>query len=61
MITWIIFAIGCVMVVEGLVYVLAPSSVERMLEALREFSLQHRRIVGALIVVIGLILIRLTT
>ena len=34
-------AIGLVLVIEGLVYALAPSLVERMLEALRQMPLSR--------------------
>ena len=50
-------ALGLVLIVEGLVYVLAPSVVERMLEALRSVPPEARRILGLLAVVSGLILI----
>ena len=42
----ILRAIAVVLIVEGLVYALAPSLVERMLEALRALPLEQRRIVG---------------
>lgn len=57
MIKEIITAIGLVLVVEGLVYALAPSLVERMLEALRSLPESARRNLGALTVVTGLILL----
>ncbi|MBV6636979.1 MAG: DUF2065 domain-containing protein, partial [Mameliella sp.] len=40
--------IGMVLVIEGLVYALAPQLVERLLEALREMSLEQRRLLGGL-------------
>ncbi|MEM6372362.1 MAG: DUF2065 domain-containing protein [Pseudomonadota bacterium] len=52
---WILLALGLVMIVEGLAYVLAPSLVERVLEALRAMPLPVRRQFGALVVVTGLI------
>jgi len=45
------------MVLEGLVYALAPSLLERMLELLREMPQGAVRQIGALVVVCGLILI----
>jgi uncharacterized protein YjeT (DUF2065 family) len=50
-------ALGLVLIVEGLAYVLAPSLVERLLEALRALPEAARRQVGALGIVTGLILV----
>ncbi|MGP6086620.1 DUF2065 domain-containing protein [Antarctobacter jejuensis] len=49
----IILGIGMVLVIEGLVYALAPSLVERLLEALRILPLEQRRMIGLLSVVSG--------
>ena len=49
--------IAMVLFLEGLVYALAPSLVERLLEALRELPLEMRRNLGLLTVVTGLILL----
>jgi len=49
--------IAMVLILEGLVYALAPSLVERLLEALRELPLEVRRNLGLLTVVTGLILL----
>ena len=51
----LLLAFGLVMIVEGLAYALAPSLVERMLEALRSLPAGAIRQVGALVVVSGLI------
>jgi len=53
----ILLALGLVLIVEGLAYALAPSFIERMLEALRSLPLSARRNVGLLSVVSGLILL----
>lgn len=53
----IILAIGLVLLIEGLAYVLAPSLIERVLEMLRQLSVQDRRTVGALAATLGVILI----
>ena len=53
----ILLAFGLVLIVEGLAYALAPSLVERMLEALRSLPENAVRQVGLLSVVSGLILI----
>jgi len=48
-------ALGLVLIVEGLAYVLAPSVIERVLEMLRTLPESARRQVGALAIVFGLI------
>ncbi|MFK7874231.1 MAG: DUF2065 family protein [Paracoccaceae bacterium] len=53
----LLLALGLVLIVEGLVYALAPSLVERMLEALRSLPELAVRQMGALSCVLGLILI----
>ena len=53
----IFLALGLVLIVEGLVWVLAPSLIEQMLEALRAIPEPARRQVGALALVSGLILL----
>ena len=52
---YIFLALGLVMIVEGLAYVLAPSLIERVLEVLRSLPIPARRQFGALVVVSGLI------
>ena len=49
----IFLALGLVLVIEGLVYALAPSLVENLLEALKEMSLQTRRNFGLVAVALG--------
>ncbi|KIC44662.1 hypothetical protein RA28_17490 [Ruegeria sp. ANG-S4] len=53
----ILLAIGLVLIVEGLAYALAPSLIERMLEALRSLPVQARQLAGLLCVVSGLVLV----
>ena len=53
----IFLALGLVLIVEGLVWVLAPSLVERLLLVLRELPEPARRQAGALALVSGLILV----
>lgn len=53
----LLLALGLVMIVEGLAYALAPSLIERMLEALRALPETAVRQVGLLIVVSGLIVV----
>ena len=52
---WVLLALGLVLMVEGLAYVLAPSLIERVLEVLRSLPESARRQVGALALVSGLI------
>jgi uncharacterized protein YjeT (DUF2065 family) len=49
----ILLAVGLVMIIEGLVYALAPSLIEDLLEALRSLSLEMRRTFGLLVLVFG--------
>jgi uncharacterized protein YjeT (DUF2065 family) len=53
----ILSALGLVLVIEGLVYALAPSLVEQLLEALKDTSLEVRRRfgLGAVTVGVGLV------
>ena len=50
----IILAIGLVLIIEGLVYALAPSLIEQMLAALRDIPPEARRLMGLLAMVTGL-------
>lgn len=50
-------ALGLVLIVEGLVWLLAPSMLEQLLEMLRGLPEAARRQMGALAVVSGLILL----
>jgi len=50
-------ALGLVLIVEGLVYALAPSLVEQLLAALKQMPEDTRRIVGIVAIAIGLFLV----
>ncbi|MDQ2094834.1 DUF2065 domain-containing protein [Rhodalgimonas zhirmunskyi] len=52
-----LLALGLVLMIEGLVYALAPRLVEQMLEALRQMPPEARRLMGVLAMVIGLVLV----
>jgi hypothetical protein len=52
-----LFALGLVLVVEGLAWALAPSSVEAMLEALRRLGVDQRRLAGLAAIALGVALI----
>ena len=51
---YVLTGLGLVLLVEGLVYALAPSLVEDLLAALRNLSLEQRRIFGLLSMALGL-------
>lgn len=53
----IIQAIGLVLVVEGLVFALAPSRLEDVLEAMRSMSHETRRLIGLGSLAIGVVLL----
>ena len=53
----LLLALGLVMILEGLVYALAPSLLERMLEVLRSLPETAVRQIGALVIVVGLVLV----
>jgi uncharacterized protein YjeT (DUF2065 family) len=57
MIETALLALGLVLVVEGLVYALAPHLVDQMLAALAAIPPEARRLMGALALVTGLILV----
>lgn len=46
MIETVIQGIALVLIIEGLAYALAPSLIERMLEAMRDMPLDMRRLIG---------------
>lgn len=50
-------ALGLVLIVEGLVYVLAPSLVEQLLIALRALPIDSRRMVGLLALALGVVMV----
>lgn len=52
---WILLAIGLVLIVEGLVYALAPALLEDLLEMMRQLPVAARRQIGFLCIVSGLI------
>ncbi|MGR3495534.1 DUF2065 domain-containing protein [Citreimonas sp.] len=55
--TDILTGIALVLVIEGLVYALAPSLVERLLEALRAMPVEARRTLGLATLATGLVLL----
>jgi hypothetical protein len=57
----LVFGLGAVLIVEGLVYLLAPNVVKDVLKALDLLSIMDRRKIGALLVVAGFVLVALVT
>lgn len=53
MIETLILAIGLVLIVEGLAWLLAPSLIETLLEALRSLDIDARRLVGLTAIATG--------
>jgi len=52
-----LLAIGLVLVIEGLVYALAPSLVEHLLESLRALPESQRRTLGLAAMALGIVLV----
>ncbi|TKZ21659.1 DUF2065 domain-containing protein [Shimia litoralis] len=52
-----LLAIGLVLIIEGLVYALAPSLVEDLLEALRALPESQRRTMGLVAMALGVVLV----
>ena len=57
MIEKLLFGVGAVMIVEGLVYLLAPNVIKDVLKALALLSIMDRRKIGALMFIAGFILV----
>ena len=56
---WVVLALGLVLLVEGLVYTLAPSLIEDLLEALKSMTIETRRLIGMLALTAGVGLVLL--
>ena len=54
--TLLLLALGLVMILEGLVYALAPSAIERLFEAYRRLTIDQRRAMGLASIAIGVVL-----
>lgn len=61
MIEKLVFGLGAVLIVEGLVYLLAPNVIKDLLKALDLLSIVDRRKIGALLVVAGFVLVVLVS
>ena len=53
MIPTLLWGIGVLMLVEGAAYLIAPSLIERVLNILASTSIQQRRMIGALMALVG--------
>ena len=56
---WVLLAFGLVAIVEGLVLALAPLRLEQVLAMLARLSVEARRLIGLLSMVVGVALIAL--
>ncbi len=57
MLETVLLALGLVLILEGLVYALAPSVIEELLDMLRSFSLGQRRTMGLAALALGVMLV----
>ena len=57
MIMDLIWGLGLVLIIEGLAYVLAPRSVETMVQILSQMPVPQRRFIGALVALVGAIVL----
>lgn len=57
----ILLAIGLVLIVEGLVYALAPGVIEDLLDAIRRLSIENRRQLGLIVIAFGAIFVWVST
>ena len=55
--SYVLTGIGLLLLIEGLVYALAPSLIEDLLAAMRQMSLNERRIIGFIAMLGGLVLL----
>ncbi|MFK7940095.1 MAG: DUF2065 domain-containing protein [Roseovarius sp.] len=57
MIETALLALGLVLIVEGLVYALAPSLIEDLLAAMRMMPVEQRRLLGLIALALGVFLL----
>ena len=53
MIAWIALGLGLGLVIEGLVFALAPSRLDEIVEIMAKLSREQRRVIGLVAVAIG--------
>ncbi len=54
---WIALGLGLVLVIEGLVFALAPSRLDEIVEMMAKLSREQRRAIGLVAVAIGVLLV----
>ena len=54
---WILLGLGLVLVIEGLVFALAPSRLDEVVELIRQIPPETRRLMGLCAVAIGVLLV----
>ena len=54
---WVLLGLDLVLVIEGLVFALAPSRLEDVLDALRQMPVETRRLIGLGAMALGVLLI----
>ena len=59
MISTLIWGVGLVLVIEGLVYALAPLFVENMLRQMSEIPVKSRRIFGVSFALLGAVILHI--
>ena len=55
--SWVLLAIGLVLVVEGLVFALAPSRLDELLALIARLPVETRRLIGLTALTFGVLLI----
>ncbi len=59
--SWIALGLGLVLVIEGLVFALAPSRLDELVEMMASLSREQRRVIGLVAVGLGVGLVWLAT
>ena len=59
MISTVLYGLGLVLLIEGLVYILAPHFIEKMLVSLKEMPNEQRRLIGACMALLGSVILLL--
>ncbi|GKY88658.1 hypothetical protein STA1M1_25270 [Sinisalibacter aestuarii] len=54
---WIALGLGLVLVIEGLVFALAPSRLDELVEMMASISRDQRRVIGLAAVALGVMLV----
>jgi len=57
MIAWVLLALGLVLVVEGLVFALAPSRMEDIVALMARMPRETRRMIGLMALATGVVLV----